>query len=483
MSRKLLPIFGIVLWGMMALPLPNRASATIPLVKAVIQNLRNLVQLIPHNQPQRQARKADAMIPGDGLFTGRASLAELRFNDGSLARVGEETRFEFLAKTRNFRLSNGTVLLLIPPKRGKTLINMPNAAAAIRGSALFVQYIKETDTSVVGALTDSGIEVSNKDASETQVLKPGQMIVIVKGKFQGLYKFDLRTFYETSDLVRGLDLTKAHGVPNSDPAIASVQEETSAAAAAQSPITGSAIIENPPFLKAPSTTSATPINNSATRNLKVDLVGTGETISTSAKQTNTKNNIDNNREASVTQDNSNSGTHTGTSSNSPSNGSGSETSTKPTPASPPPTDSKPTPPTTASPPPPPTDSKPTPPTTASPPPPPVDTKPPDVKPPVDTKPPDVKPPVDTKPPDVKPPVDTKPPDVKPPVDTKPPDVKPPVDTKPPDVKPPVDTKPPDVKPPVDTKPPDVKPPTTTTTTTTTTLPVIQSPPPPPTPTT
>ena len=279
------------------------------------------------------------MIPGDGLFTGRASLAELRFNDGSLARVGEETKFEFLAKTRNFSLSNGTVLLLIPPKRGKTLINMPNGAAAIRGSALFVQYIKETDTSVVGALTDSGIEVSNKDASQTQVLKPGQMIVIVKGKFQGLYKFDLRTFYETSDLVRGLDLTKANGVANSDPAIASVQAETSAAAAAQSPVTGSEIVENPPFLrKGTSTTSVTPLNNSATENPQgKDFQEVGHTISTPVKQTNTKNN-NLNTETSVTQDNSNTGTQTGTSTTPPTNGGGSETITKPIPANPPPTD-------------------------------------------------------------------------------------------------------------------------------------------------
>ena len=59
MSRKLLPILGIALWGMIALPLPNRSNATIPLVKAVIQNLRNLVQLVPQNH--RSVRHAKLM--------------------------------------------------------------------------------------------------------------------------------------------------------------------------------------------------------------------------------------------------------------------------------------------------------------------------------------------------------------------------------------------------------------------------------------
>ncbi|PLZ33293.1 hypothetical protein CBP28_04025, partial [Fischerella thermalis WC559] len=249
MFRKLIPFLVVSCLGTAVLPLPEQqATAATPLTRAVIQNLRNLVQLIPHNQPKRRARKSDAIIPGDGLSTGRASLAELRFNDGSLARVGEQAIFRFLPKTRNFRLSNGTVLLLIPPGQGQTRVNTPNAAAAIRGSALFVRYDQKKDTTVVGALTNSGIEVFNKDASQRRELKAGQMLVVVKGQFQGLYDFDLRTFYETSDIVRGLDLPKQEQ-PSSDPAIAKVQAETAEALTSQQPITGQQVIENPSFVK------------------------------------------------------------------------------------------------------------------------------------------------------------------------------------------------------------------------------------------
>ncbi|MBE8998548.1 FecR domain-containing protein [Nostoc sp. LEGE 12447] len=262
MFYKSFPLLVIGLWGVIVLPLPNRVSAITPLTRAEIQDLRNIVQLIPKDkQKKRPARKLDAMTPGDGVATGRASLADLRFNDGSLARVGEQALFQFLPKTRDFKLSNGTVLLLIPPGQGQTRIQTPNAAAAIRGSALFVRYNQQTDTTIVGALTNSGIEVSNKEASETKVLEAGQMVIIVKGKFERLYDFDLRNFYETSQLVRELDLNRQSPVPTPDPAITSVQAETAAALKAQPPITGEGVIENPSFVQL----TPTPVTSTTTK--------------------------------------------------------------------------------------------------------------------------------------------------------------------------------------------------------------------------
>ncbi|MCC5614159.1 FecR family protein, partial [Nostoc sp. CHAB 5836] len=273
MFYKSLPVLVIALSGVILLPLPNQVSAVTPLTRAEIQKLRNLVQLIPRDrQKKRPARKSDAMIPGDGLSTGRASQADLRFNDGSLARLGEQAIFQFLPKTRSFTLSNGTALLLIPPGRGETRIQTPSAAAAIRGSALFVRYNQQTDTTIVGALTNSGIEVSNREASQTQVLQAGQMMVIVQGKFQGLYDFDLRNFYQTSDLVRGLDLTKQNLTPTPDPAIASVQAETAAALNAQSPVTGEGVVENPSFAQLTTSPSTSSTEDTVTTNSPVDPI-------------------------------------------------------------------------------------------------------------------------------------------------------------------------------------------------------------------
>ncbi|MCJ8279180.1 MAG: FecR family protein, partial [Rivularia sp. ALOHA_DT_140] len=314
MFRKLVPLAIATFLGVVVIPLPQKASATTPLTRAVVKRLHNLVQLMPQNRPKRRARRRDTMTPGDGLATGRASLADLRFNDGSLARIGERAVFKFLPRTRTFRLSNGTVLLLIPPGQGRTRVRTRSAAATIRGSALFVRYDEQTDTTVVGSLTNSGIEVFNQDESRSQVLKAGQLIVVVKGRIQGLYNFDLRTFYETSDLVRGLDLNNPSDRVSSDPAMASVQAETSEALEKQVPIQGDKVVENPSFIKLSPVSSDAPSEEVAQDNLPVNnLVDNGQIIIKTPKKNEDKSSSDSgNSTTSPTPSNPSTGSETPT---------------------------------------------------------------------------------------------------------------------------------------------------------------------------
>ena len=249
MLRKITLLLAITLWSSGSLLLPKEAFAQTPLTRAVIQSLRNQVRLIPKNQSARPARTSDAMSPGDALATAKSSTAQLRFNDGSLARLGEQAVFKFNPGSRTLDLSNGTALVLIPPKRGTTRVRTPNAAAGIRGSALFVRYIPETDTTIVGALTTSGIEVFNEGSSQRQELKAGNMAVVVKDRIEKVYEFDLKTFYQTSELVSGLNLTKSESTPSLDEAIAQVQEETFQALQEQSPLVGAQVVENPNFIQ------------------------------------------------------------------------------------------------------------------------------------------------------------------------------------------------------------------------------------------
>jgi len=237
------------IWGSSAFLFPGAVRAETPLNRAIVQSLRNTVRLLLQNQRPRPAKVRDAMVPGDALSTARSSLAELRFNDGSLARVGEQALFQFISNTRTFRLNNGTVLLLIPPGRGRTRVQTPNAVAGIRGSALFVRYLPDFQTTIVGALTQSGIEVSNSKQTQTLPLNAGQMAVIVKDRIERLYNFDLRTFYETSEITKGLNLSGKESVAPSDADIQTVQAETIEATNNQTPIAGSETIQNPAFLR------------------------------------------------------------------------------------------------------------------------------------------------------------------------------------------------------------------------------------------
>jgi hypothetical protein len=247
MPRQFIVFISILLWSANILS-SKPAQADTALTRAEVKSLRNLVQFMPQNRAARPAKVADSMVPGDALSTGREALAELRFNDGSLARIGEQALFRFSPQNRNLKLSNGTALILIPPDRGTTEVWTPNATAAIRGSALFIRYIPDNKTTVIGALTNSNIEVFNQKASQRQVLKAGQLAVVVKGEITGLYNFDLKTFYETSDLVGGLNLNKK-STAATDRAIAQVQAETSAAVVAQPPLAGKEIIVNPSFVR------------------------------------------------------------------------------------------------------------------------------------------------------------------------------------------------------------------------------------------
>jgi hypothetical protein len=207
----------------------------VPLRRAVIESLRNTVELNLQNQAPRSANVRDTLAPGDALSTNRAALAQLRFNDGSLVRVGGQTLVRFVSETRTVQLSNGTLLLLVPPERGQTRIQTPNAVANVRGSALFIRYVPATEMTLIGALTESGIEVTNRDRSQTQLLQAGQIAVIAKNRIEQVYRFDLTTFYATSELVRGLNLQcMASGDrPETDQAIAAVRVQTVKAANTQ----------------------------------------------------------------------------------------------------------------------------------------------------------------------------------------------------------------------------------------------------------
>ncbi|MDX2242647.1 MAG: FecR family protein [Leptolyngbyaceae cyanobacterium bins.302] len=212
--------------GSMVFALP--VSAETLLTQATIQRLRANVELhLKQKGVKRQAQKADVMIPGDALLTYKQAMAELRFNDRSLARIGEQAIFQFEPNTRNFDLRRGTVLLLIKPGQGKTRVRTPNAAAGIRGSALFVRYIEDSNVTMVGALTNSDIEISNSKG-ESVVLKAGQLAYVYQDRI-GVYNFDQKLFQETSPFFKEIDWNEA---PEE------VKEEITAALQGQQPVAG-----------------------------------------------------------------------------------------------------------------------------------------------------------------------------------------------------------------------------------------------------
>ena len=244
-------LVAIVLMG-----LPAQASVT--LTRADVEALRNRVEFIPRGRQARTARMSDILAVGDALRTAASSQADLRFNDGSLARVGERATFRFVPNTRNFRLTNGTVLLLIPPGQGRTNIQTPSAVTGIQGSAVVVRYIPDSDLTLVMALTNNpagpmtittnscgGLDAAACSGTEYS-LYGGQMALIQNNQVQ-VVEFDLPMFYQTSPLVDGLELDNPNAESPLGPALEAVREETLEALSEQAPFSDGMTL-NPAFI-------------------------------------------------------------------------------------------------------------------------------------------------------------------------------------------------------------------------------------------
>ncbi|MFH7242260.1 MAG: FecR domain-containing protein [Spirulina sp.] len=224
----------LVVAGLTWLP-GGPAQASVALTRADIEAILNRVELIPRGRSARMARSRDFMAVGDTLRTAAQSQAQLRFNDGSLARVGERATFQFLPNTRNFRLSNGTMLLLIPPGRGRSTIQTPSAITGIQGSAVVVRHIEERNLTIVMALTNNptgpmtvttlGCDDGSESCVSEHALYAGQM-ALVQGNQVQILDFDLPTFYDTSHLTDGLELNNPDPTVSLGPDLDLVREET-----------------------------------------------------------------------------------------------------------------------------------------------------------------------------------------------------------------------------------------------------------------
>lgn len=231
------------------------ARADVPLTRADVEAILNRVELIQRGRSARIARHNDFMTVGDAIRTAAQSQAQLRFNDGSLARVGERATFRFVPNTRNFRLSNGTALLLVPPGRGRTTIQTPSATTGIQGSAVVVRHIEERNLTVVMALTNNpagpmtvttaacanGASNAGENCVAEQPLYAGQMAIIQDNQVE-ILEFDLPAFHRTSSLLEGLELDNPDAKSSLGPALDQVRAETLEALAGASLFPGATVL-------------------------------------------------------------------------------------------------------------------------------------------------------------------------------------------------------------------------------------------------
>ena len=272
----------LCVWLLAGLLWPTAGIAQTELRWAIVDWLSAQVQLKPDGADSRAAQVNDLVKDNDVLETAAADSAELSFDNGSLLRLGANTVLRFSESSQSLQLSHGTLLLVTPAAAPLVQVQTPNAIAEVSGTALFVRYIPDTQTTVVGALTD-GLQVVHANAASNAqpALQAGQMITVTSTTIGPRYDFDLLAFYETSRLAHSL-------VPigNEDLDAVSLAEDTRLqvtyqnmqnALLAQTPLTGAQVVDNPNFIG-----SVVP-NGTADRSSASDA--TSETAGASASPT------------------------------------------------------------------------------------------------------------------------------------------------------------------------------------------------------
>jgi hypothetical protein len=229
------------------------AAAEVAFKWAEIRSVSNQVELISATGHRQPVVVTDCLCPGYTLSTQGMAQAELQFNDGSLARVGEQAQLQFWPTTRTLRLTQGTTLLFVPPEQGRTSIETPNALTGLQDTAVVVRYVPDRNLTLVMSLSTPStgpVSVMGNAYGQEASIYAGQMALVSDTGLQ-VIDFDLLEFYRTSRLVRGLNLSNpTHGSLEDDP-IALLRPNLLSAIAQQQPFPQTTSILDPVLINNP----------------------------------------------------------------------------------------------------------------------------------------------------------------------------------------------------------------------------------------
>ncbi|NJK92427.1 MAG: FecR domain-containing protein [Blastochloris sp.] len=171
LSSALLALVLAILADPLQAAAPSLQSATLTFIQKDVSIADiDVVQVSSNGQVQRRkANLQDAINKNNAVITGEKSRAELRFNDGSIARLGQLTSFTFTQGTRDMNLKQGSGLFQIPKGMGGTKIQAGPVTAAITGTTLLLQVFADR---VILYVYEGSVDAADK------TIKAGQVITI-----------------------------------------------------------------------------------------------------------------------------------------------------------------------------------------------------------------------------------------------------------------------------------------------------------------
>ncbi len=137
--------------------------AATPYRQATVTRTQNQVKYGEVKGERSELRPAsvdDVVRASNFLQTETDSRAELKYDDGSLVRIGQNTVFSFEAITRTLSLNKGSMIFYVPKGSGGANVKTPSLTAAITGTIgkVALRYIAIIEGSII--LKPSGKVVS-----------------------------------------------------------------------------------------------------------------------------------------------------------------------------------------------------------------------------------------------------------------------------------------------------------------------------------
>jgi hypothetical protein len=174
--------------------------------QAQITKVHREVKVLKANAAPRAASEGLQIKPVTSVATGVESRAELRFPDQTLTRLGANSRFTLRGESRTIDLDRGVMMVQVPKKQGGAHIRTAGVTAAVTGTTVLIEY---HPGGVVKLIVIEGecVLSLNRDRSEFQTLRAGQMITMQDGaaSIPGPQNIDLARLLQSSRLISAND--------------------------------------------------------------------------------------------------------------------------------------------------------------------------------------------------------------------------------------------------------------------------------------
>ena len=157
--------------------------------RATVTEIKNTVTYKAESVEERPARISDVIKGTDVLRTGERSLAEIEFEDHTIARLGSKTTFSLSGAAREYRVGNGLTLICVPKGGGGGRIVTSAISAAIEGTTVIAQEIeipplqpgdKPRRAGKMIFLEGNG-RILTPDGKQSRAIQGGEMIIQASG--------------------------------------------------------------------------------------------------------------------------------------------------------------------------------------------------------------------------------------------------------------------------------------------------------------